>query len=452
MKKLGLSSGTTADLIDWVSESICGPTSPTYGKFCAVSQEMGEDSGIVVGKSIMKTYAIADVSGIVSGNNGWHVPYALWSDLSTLSVQVQDISTGYLKLENDAPVFLDVSEGLRIQGNLWNDVGLRTAELSDFNYIGLSSLNRTIGLGDVLSALSAGGGEQGNYVPLSSNEPIRISAIENGGFAVVLGVSDTPYFQTAPLMTTQITKLSAGDMELADNGNINRYIPPQEDYALSSWNWLRTQNHGMGDVLSGLQQSIMGDVSEDFVSFVWLNSQNFAKEAQLSAYLPLSGGKMSGSISWDYAELGGPYIEGAMSPVSIGFGTTYADLSGNHAYLDLSRIPDQLGTIAFVEEIEGKYLPLSGGTMDNGATVTFYDEQDNKVLELDGQNGRIIGNSGVLENFVGFSFEGGLKYALTDTDWQHFTPQTPTANSSTIMRGGDIYAVLGDISALIHAT
>lgn len=92
MKKMGLSTGTTADLVDWVSESMCGPTSPTYGKFCAVRQQLGEDRGILVGKSIMKTYAIADVSGIVSGDYGWHIPYALWSDLSALSGQVMELS------------------------------------------------------------------------------------------------------------------------------------------------------------------------------------------------------------------------------------------------------------------------------------------------------------------------------------------------------------------------
>lgn len=92
MKKMGLSTGTTADLVDWVSESMCGPTSPTYGKFCAVRQQLGEDRGILVGKSIMKTYAVADVSGIVSGDYGWHIPYALWSDLSALSGQVMELS------------------------------------------------------------------------------------------------------------------------------------------------------------------------------------------------------------------------------------------------------------------------------------------------------------------------------------------------------------------------
>lgn len=81
MKKMGLSAGSTADILDWVQESLCAPSSPTYGKFCAVSQELGEDRGIIVGRSIMKTFAIADISAVVSGEHQWVCPYALLSDL-----------------------------------------------------------------------------------------------------------------------------------------------------------------------------------------------------------------------------------------------------------------------------------------------------------------------------------------------------------------------------------
>lgn len=86
MKKMGLSAGSTADILDWVQESLCAPSSPTYGKFCAVSQELGEDRGIIVGRSIMKTFAIADISAVVSGEHQWVCPYALQSDLEQLSV------------------------------------------------------------------------------------------------------------------------------------------------------------------------------------------------------------------------------------------------------------------------------------------------------------------------------------------------------------------------------
>lgn len=92
MKKMGLSAGTTADIINWVQESLCAPSSPTYGKFCAMEQEMGEDSGIIVGKSRMKTFALADISAVISGEHNWVCPYALASDLSALSDEVDAVN------------------------------------------------------------------------------------------------------------------------------------------------------------------------------------------------------------------------------------------------------------------------------------------------------------------------------------------------------------------------
>lgn len=111
MKKMGLSAGTTADILDWVQESLCGPSSPTYGKFCAMSQELGEDRGIIVGRSIMKTFAIADVSAVISGENHWVCPYALQSDLSALSVQVADITAD---IHGD---YIEDDEGNRIDAD-----------------------------------------------------------------------------------------------------------------------------------------------------------------------------------------------------------------------------------------------------------------------------------------------------------------------------------------------
>lgn len=100
MKKMGLSAGSTADILDWVQESLCGPSSPTYGKFCAMSQELGEDRGIIVGRSIMKTFAIADVSAVVSGEHQWVCPYALLSDLEQLSGEIEaDLSVKRDKID-----------------------------------------------------------------------------------------------------------------------------------------------------------------------------------------------------------------------------------------------------------------------------------------------------------------------------------------------------------------
>ncbi len=92
LKKEGIQSGTTVDIVNYVQESMCGPSSPTYGKFCPVSQEIGEDNGVIVGKSIMRTFAIADVSACISGESNWHIRYATEADISALWNAVEEIS------------------------------------------------------------------------------------------------------------------------------------------------------------------------------------------------------------------------------------------------------------------------------------------------------------------------------------------------------------------------
>lgn len=77
MKKDGIEHGTASDMIGYVQESLCGPSSRTYGMFCPISNEVGEDSGFLVGKSLLKTYAIGEISGIVSGDTHWEIPFAL---------------------------------------------------------------------------------------------------------------------------------------------------------------------------------------------------------------------------------------------------------------------------------------------------------------------------------------------------------------------------------------
>lgn len=87
---------------------------------------------------------------------------------------------------------------------------------------------------------------------------------------------------------------------------------------LSAWNWIATGNTGIGSIISAEHNAILGEVSEDFVSYNWLIQQGYATSAQmnqaLSNYLPLSGGYMGGSITWDYGNMGGPQIYGPYSP------------------------------------------------------------------------------------------------------------------------------------------
>lgn len=118
MKKMGIQRGTVSDVIGYVQESLCSPTSPTYGMFCPVSNEVGEDSGFMVGKAVMKTYAIGEISGIVSGETHWEVPFALQSDLSALSAQVQEISSEISGMADDyVPLVLDGDTNIDTNGH-----------------------------------------------------------------------------------------------------------------------------------------------------------------------------------------------------------------------------------------------------------------------------------------------------------------------------------------------
>lgn len=118
MKKLGIQHGTVSDIIGYVQESLCAPISPTYGMFCPVSNEVGEDSGFMVGKAVMKTYAVGEISGIVSGETHWEVPFALQSDLSALSAQVQEISAEISGMTDDyVPLVLDGDTNIDTNGH-----------------------------------------------------------------------------------------------------------------------------------------------------------------------------------------------------------------------------------------------------------------------------------------------------------------------------------------------
>lgn len=92
LKQNNLSAGTTVDVLNYIQESLCGPASPTYGKFCPVTQEVGEDNGVLVGKAVLKTFAISDVSACVSGESNWHIRYATEADISALWDAVYDVS------------------------------------------------------------------------------------------------------------------------------------------------------------------------------------------------------------------------------------------------------------------------------------------------------------------------------------------------------------------------
>lgn len=134
---------------------------------------------------------------------------------------------------------------------------------------------------------------------------------------------------------------------------------------LSAWQWLKTGETGLGGIISGEHNAILGEVSEDFVSFNWLIQQGYVTSAGISslmgAYLPLSGGQMSGGISWDYGGQGGPRIDGPWSPQQLAFTTTYSPDAQKMVFLDFGRIDEADGqrTLAFVEDIQAALGDIS---------------------------------------------------------------------------------------------
>ena len=87
MKKNDISAGTVVDCCNFVNESLAGPYSPTYGQFCSKSVEVGEDSGIVVGKCLFDTYALGEISGAISGESHYVIKWATKDELSALSAE-----------------------------------------------------------------------------------------------------------------------------------------------------------------------------------------------------------------------------------------------------------------------------------------------------------------------------------------------------------------------------
>ena len=105
----------------------------------------------------------------------------------------------------------------------------------------------------------------------------------------------TPLLETIDLNRTSIYSLSTGNIEIASDGYLAKFPGAGVDTTkLSAWNWITTGGTSIGDIISGEHNAILGEVSEDFVSFNWLIQQGYATSAQMNAalsnYLPLSGG------------------------------------------------------------------------------------------------------------------------------------------------------------------
>ena len=149
--------------------------------------------------------------------------------------------------------------------------------------------------------LSAGTASQHNaipyldeVVPYYNTSALTITVPYDHGFSLQTP-NGIPLLETIDLNRTSINSLSTGNAEIAPNGYLVKYTEAGVDATkLSAWNWIKTGETSIGSIISGEHNAILGEVSEDFVSFNWLIQQGYATSAQvessLSNYLPLSGG------------------------------------------------------------------------------------------------------------------------------------------------------------------
>lgn len=164
-------------------------------------------------------------------------------------------------------------------------------------------------------------------VPYYNTSALTITVPYDHGFSLQTP-NGIPLIETIDLNRTSINSLSTGNAEIAPNGYLVKYTEAGVDASkLSAWNWIKTGETSIGNIISGEHNAILGEVSEDYVAYNWLIQQGYATSAQvessLSNYLPLSGGEMSGGIRWDYGGMGGPTIYGPYNPQQLAFTTTY---------------------------------------------------------------------------------------------------------------------------------
>lgn len=133
-----------------------------------------------------------------------------------------------------------------------------------------------------------------DYVKKNNTTPLSVTIPYDYGFTLQTP-NGTPLLETIDLNRTSIYSLSTGNIEIASDGYLAKYPGAGVDTTkLSAWNWITTGSTSIGNLLSSEHSAILGEVSEDYVSYNWLIQQGYATSAQMNAalsnYLPLSGG------------------------------------------------------------------------------------------------------------------------------------------------------------------
>lgn len=148
-------------------------------------------------------------------------------------------------------------------GDAWNVLGFSQTSLSD--YYQKTETSSAIELEDAFAHVSVDLDDYPTkadvssdistalcgYVPLSSSGGVAISVLgvnSDNGFQVQDNVGNW-FFRTADDRQTEVYKLKGGDIEVGTLNQVNHYLSGGDNYSISSWNWITTDQHGLGNEL-----------------------------------------------------------------------------------------------------------------------------------------------------------------------------------------------------------
>lgn len=291
LKKNSLAYGTGLDVAKAASDRLAGPQGGHFGQFTTKRIQEAEQSGLLVVTATFGCTVYETLSAVPSGDISGHwveVPFVRISDLSDWideyisgHVPVPSIS-GYLPLSGgtmtggltfdgyDAGIsftYDGIDGGQIVQANdgprvvygdqQWcfsrrtsrPDQVLRRSDLSDVPQPDMSAYVRK-------------DNETSAYVKVLGNNA-------DTGFSVV-DVNGNPFIQTADDRRTDVYNLSARTVEVGD--------------ALKSssqaWDFIRKNSGSV--TLQQTLDGMMAEVQEDYVTYNWINQQDFIKDADLS--------------------------------------------------------------------------------------------------------------------------------------------------------------------------
>ena len=319
------------------SDRLAGPQGGYFGKFTTKKIQEAEQGGLLVCTATFGCTVYEKLDAVLSGDlsgNWVEVPFvrvdALSAWLSSWIDEHPPTLSGYFPLSLSSSLSVEMGAVNNIE--FWRghapgeepifkiDGVMTTAQYLSaislgVNQIGVGSsldLSGILGFNNIYHATPSYGYEflgstisafvdsklsdidLADYVKKANNTPLSVTVPYDYGFTLQTP-NGIPLLETIDLNRTSIYSLSTGNVEIAPDGYLAKYPGAGVDTTkLSAWNWITTGGTSIGDIISGEHNAILGEVSEDFVSFNWLIQQGYATSAQmneaLSNYLPLSGG------------------------------------------------------------------------------------------------------------------------------------------------------------------